>query len=249
MKGKVKCALSDRNLSSPPASPVKKKPNAEREKVIAASRRGLEEMEAIPQSKQTGLFKFLKKETDEEKHARELKQKEEAERRAEQREADHVQKARDRVMAADEKREAAAGRKCKERERQYAADVEAGIRNEDFTLAVKKRRIVRHLSCVEYQLISSRLHPRCAMNPLPTILRSCHVRRVRSKTDIRKNIELTALAERKSVNRLSASTRTGSHHSCSARFSGQEYAPNILRKACRRRRLSRTFRRETVKHL
>ncbi|KAJ7803881.1 hypothetical protein B0H14DRAFT_3486916 [Mycena olivaceomarginata] len=124
MKGKVKRAFGDRNVSSPPASPVKKKPNAERAKVIAASRRVFE------------------KETDEEKRARELKQKEKAERRAEQREADHVQKARDRVMAADEKREAAAGRKRKERERRYAADVEAGIRNGDFTLAVKKRLIV-----------------------------------------------------------------------------------------------------------
>ncbi|KAJ7819860.1 hypothetical protein B0H14DRAFT_3736749 [Mycena olivaceomarginata] len=38
MKGKVKRALGDRNLSSPPASPMKKKPNAKREKVIAAFR-------------------------------------------------------------------------------------------------------------------------------------------------------------------------------------------------------------------
>jgi hypothetical protein len=174
----------------------------------------------------------FKKETDEEKRARELKQKAKTERRAEQREADHVLKARDRVMAADEKREAAAGRKRKEREHRYAADVEAGIRNGDFTLAVKKRLIVHHLFGVEYQLISSRLHPRCAMNPVPTISRSCHVRRVRSKTDIKKNIELTAPAGRKSVNRLSVSTRTGSLHSCLTRFSRQGYVPNIPRKAC-----------------
>ncbi|KAF8193570.1 hypothetical protein K438DRAFT_1674615, partial [Mycena galopus ATCC 62051] len=64
------------------------------------------------------------------------------EKKAERREADDIQKARDRVMSADEKREAAAGRKRKERERKYTADVEAGIRNEDFTLKVtKKRRI------------------------------------------------------------------------------------------------------------
>jgi hypothetical protein len=82
----------------------------------------------------------LKKETEEEKCARELKQKEETERKAEWREADETQKARDRVMSADEKREAATGRKCKERELKYAADVEAGIRNDDFTLKVTKKR-------------------------------------------------------------------------------------------------------------
>jgi hypothetical protein len=51
MKGKVKCVFSDQNVSSLPASPGKKKPNAERDKVIAASQQGLEEMEAISQSK------------------------------------------------------------------------------------------------------------------------------------------------------------------------------------------------------
>ncbi|KAJ7748706.1 hypothetical protein B0H14DRAFT_2636503 [Mycena olivaceomarginata] len=47
-------------------------------------------------------------------------------------------------MSADKKREAVTGRKRKEQELKYTADIEAGIQNDDFTLKVtKKRRIVK----------------------------------------------------------------------------------------------------------
>jgi hypothetical protein len=38
MKGGIKHTLGDRNVSSPPASPVKKKSNAEKKKIVSASR-------------------------------------------------------------------------------------------------------------------------------------------------------------------------------------------------------------------
>jgi hypothetical protein len=137
MKGKVKRALGDRAVGSPPASPVKKLLNAAREKMVAASSRGLKAMDGVRQNKRVGLFKFLSKETELEKRAREMREKEEAEMRAEWKAAGNLQKVRNEVLAATEKREAAASRKRKQRESQYLADVEAGIRNEDFSLKMK----------------------------------------------------------------------------------------------------------------
>ncbi|KAK6996843.1 hypothetical protein R3P38DRAFT_3626103 [Favolaschia claudopus] len=143
MKGKVKRRVTDRAVGSPPASPAKKRPA--KEKVVAAAKRGLQEMEALPQSERMGLFKFLTKETAQQKRKREEDIRAEAEVRAERRQQDDLEKARKKILTADEKREAAMYRKRQERERGYLADVKAGIRNEDFSLAApqtKKRRII-----------------------------------------------------------------------------------------------------------
>jgi hypothetical protein len=143
MKGSVKRALGDRAIGSPPASPVKKRPNAAKEKVIAASARGLKAMGAVSPSKRTGLFKFFSKQTEQEKREREAREKEAAELKAEQRAEEELQKTRNQIVVADGKREAAKKRKREERERRYFAEVEAGIRNDEFTLKTKKKRKVR----------------------------------------------------------------------------------------------------------
>jgi hypothetical protein len=218
MKGKVKRGLGDRAVGSPPASPVKKRPNAAKEKLVAASTRGLKAMDTVPQKERVGLFKFLSKETEEEKRAREKRDKEEAEIKAEWRAATELQDVRDRVVTADEKREAAAGRKRKERERKYLADVEAGVRNEDFTLKARKKRKVCYLFNREYQLKSRRLcRLSCGTNPILTTLLSCPARHVRSRPVSKRIIVLTSPAGNKFANRVSAYTRTGKHRSCSSR--------------------------------
>ncbi|KAJ7786778.1 hypothetical protein B0H14DRAFT_2630160 [Mycena olivaceomarginata] len=123
-------------------SPREETPNAANEKVIAASARGLKGMVAVSPSKRTGLFKIFSKETEQEKREREAREKEAAELKAEQRAEEELQKTRNQIVVADEKREAAKKRKREERERRYFTEVEAGIRNDDFTLKTKKKRKV-----------------------------------------------------------------------------------------------------------
>ncbi|KAF8158684.1 hypothetical protein K438DRAFT_1777023 [Mycena galopus ATCC 62051] len=150
----MKGALGDRAIGSPPASPVKKRPSAGKEKVTAASARGLKAMGGVLPSKHTSLFKFFSKETEQERRVREAKQKEAAELRAEERAEEELQTTRNQIVAADEKREAAKKRKCKERERKCLAEVDAGTQNEDFTLKMKKKRkILAHsLKIVQIEL-------------------------------------------------------------------------------------------------
>ncbi|KAF7334113.1 DDE-1 domain-containing protein [Mycena venus] len=119
MKGKVKRGPTDRAVSSPPPSPVKKRPAVDKEKRVAASTRGLREIAGGQEP--TGLLKYMKKETAEQREARVQKEQELREEHAEKRGEEEFQKARDVVVRADEKRVGAA----------------AGIRNSDFTL--KKR--------------------------------------------------------------------------------------------------------------
>jgi hypothetical protein len=59
--------------------------------------------------------------------------------RAEQRAEEELQKTRNQIVAADEKREAAKKRKREERERKYLAEVDAEVRNNDFTLKTYKK--------------------------------------------------------------------------------------------------------------
>ncbi|KAF7324415.1 hypothetical protein MVEN_02644000 [Mycena venus] len=135
MKGKVKRGPTDRAVSSPPPSPVKKRPAVDKEKRVAASTRGLREIAGGQEP--TGLLKYMKKETAEQREARVQKEQELREEHAEKRGEEEFQKARDVVVRADEKRVGAAVRKRKQRAHIYEAEVEAGIRNSDFTL--KKR--------------------------------------------------------------------------------------------------------------
>jgi hypothetical protein len=106
-------------------------------------------MGAVSPSKRTGLFKFFSKETEQEKRAREAREKEAAELRAEQRAEEELQKTRNQIVAADEKCEAPKKRKREEQERKYLAEVDAGVRNDDFTLKTyKKRKVCSHLNLI-----------------------------------------------------------------------------------------------------
>ncbi|KAF8144091.1 hypothetical protein K438DRAFT_2102869 [Mycena galopus ATCC 62051] len=73
----------------------------------------------------------------------EAREKEAAEFSPEQRAEEELQKSRDQVVVANEKREATKKRKREERERKYLAQVEAVIRNADFALKTTKKRKVQ----------------------------------------------------------------------------------------------------------